>query len=88
MTGEITLRGLVLPVGGIKEKVIAAYRSGFRKVLLPLGNKKDAKTLPKHVQDGLEIIFVKNVEQVIENSFEDIFFDHGFADDIDVLSKL
>ena len=59
MTGEITLRGLVLPVGGIKEKVIAAYRSGFRKVLIPYQNKKDLRNLPGHVREGLDIIPVK-----------------------------
>ncbi len=50
MTGEITLRGVVLPVGGIKEKVIAAYRSGFTKVVLPKLNKKDLKDIPNHIK--------------------------------------
>jgi ATP-dependent Lon protease len=53
MTGEITLRGVVLPVGGIKEKVIAAYRSGFKKVVLPAKNKKDINDIPDHVKVNL-----------------------------------
>ena len=50
MTGEITLRGVVLPVGGIKEKVIAAYRNGIKKVILPQRNSKDLKDVPDHVK--------------------------------------
>ena len=50
MTGEITLRGVVLPVGGIKEKVIAAHGSGIKKIILPLRNKKDLKDVPNHVK--------------------------------------
>ena len=84
MTGEVTLRGLVLPVGGIKEKVIAAYRSGIRKVLIPAMNKKDLRDLPAHVKDGLDIVLVKNVEEVLEQSFEDTFDELA----IDTLSKL
>lgn len=82
MTGEMTLRGVVLPVGGIKEKLIAAYRSSFRKVLIPFKNKKDLLGLPSHVRDGLEIIPVKNVEEVIEHAF-------GVVDEeLSILSKL
>ena len=50
MTGEITLRGVVLPVGGIKEKVIAAYRTGIKTVILPQRNSKDLKDVPEHVK--------------------------------------
>lgn len=50
MTGEITLRGVVLPVGGIKEKVIAAHITGIRKILLPERNRKDLKDVPEHVK--------------------------------------
>ena len=59
MTGEISLRGRVMPVGGIKEKLIGALRAGVKTVLLPVGNRKDAKDLPQEVKDGLEIIHVK-----------------------------
>ena len=50
MTGEVTLRGVVLPVGGIKEKVIAAHMSGIKTILLPHRNRKDTKDVPEHVQ--------------------------------------
>ena len=59
MTGEISLRGKVMPVGGIKEKLIGALRAGVKMVLLPVGNKKDAKDLPQEVKDGLEIVHVQ-----------------------------
>ncbi len=61
MTGEISLRGKVTPVGGIKEKLIGALRAGVKTVLLPVGNKKDAKDLPQEVKDGLNIIHVRSV---------------------------
>jgi len=88
MTGEITLRGLVLPVGGIKEKVIAAYRSGFRKVLIPYQNKKDLRNLPGHVREGLDIIPVKTIEEVIEHSFEETLMANFDELALDTLSKL
>ncbi len=66
MTGEITLRGKVLPVGGIKEKILAAYRAGIRKVLIPFENEKDLEELPKReVLDVMEIVLVKNVEELL-----------------------
>ena len=61
MTGEISLRGRVMPVGGIKEKLIGAMRAGVKMVLLPYANRKDVKDVPQEVQDGLEIIYVKYV---------------------------
>ena len=66
MTGEITLRGLVLPIGGLKEKLLAAHRAGIKKVLIPLENKKDLVEVPKTVIDSIEIIAVKNVDQVLK----------------------
>jgi ATP-dependent Lon protease len=65
MTGEITLSGLVLPVGGIKEKVLAARRAGIRRVILPKENEKDLRDLPEHVQRELEFVFVETVEEVL-----------------------
>jgi ATP-dependent Lon protease len=59
MTGEISLRGRVMPVGGIKEKLIGALRAGVKTVLLPVQNRKDVKDLPQEVKDGLEIIHVR-----------------------------
>ena len=66
MTGEITLRGLVLPIGGLKEKLLAAHRAGIKKVLIPEENKKDLIEVPKTVLDSIEIIPVKNVEEVLK----------------------
>lgn len=58
MTGEVSLRGRVMPVGGVKEKLIGALRAGVKTVLLPVGNRNDVRDSPKEVQDGLEIVFV------------------------------
>ncbi len=66
MTGEITLRGLVLPIGGLKEKLLAAHRAGIKKVLIPMENKKDLIEVPKTVLDSVEIIPVKNVDEVLK----------------------
>jgi ATP-dependent Lon protease len=66
MTGEITLRGLVLPIGGLKEKLLAAHRAGIKKVLIPIENKKDLIEVPKTVLDSLEVIAVKNVDEVLK----------------------
>ncbi len=65
MTGEITLTGLVLPVGGIKEKVLAARRAGLRRVILPARNEKDLRELPDHVRKEMEFIFVERIEDVL-----------------------
>ena len=66
MTGEITLRGLVLPIGGLKEKLLAAHRAGIKKVLIPIENKKDLVEVPKTILSSMEIIPVKNVEEVLK----------------------
>ena len=66
MTGEITLRGLVLPIGGLKEKLLAAHRAGIKKVLIPQENKKDLIEVPKTVLDSIEVITVKNVDEVLK----------------------
>jgi len=65
MTGEISLRGAVLPVGGIKEKVIAAHRSGIEKILLPLKNKKDLCDVPDEVKKDIQFIFIETIEELI-----------------------
>jgi ATP-dependent Lon protease len=65
MTGEITLRGRVLPIGGLKEKLLAALRSGIRTVLIPMENAKDLAEVPENVKSGLEIIPVSTVDQVL-----------------------
>ena len=66
MTGEITLRGLVLPVGGIKEKVLAAKRAGISKVILPEKNRKDIDEVPEHVRNTMKFFFVKEMDEVIK----------------------
>ena len=68
MTGEVTLRGNVLPIGGLKEKLLAALRGGVKTVLIPIDNEKDLPEIPDNVKAGLEIIPVKNVRQVLEHA--------------------
>jgi ATP-dependent Lon protease len=65
MTGEVTLAGLVLPIGGVKEKVLAARRAGIQRVILPQGNKKDLRELPDHVRQEMQFHFVGRVEEVL-----------------------
>ncbi len=62
MTGEITLSGLVLPVGGIKEKILAAHRSGIRRVILPKQNQRDLRDLPEHVTAEMEFVFIERID--------------------------
>lgn len=70
MTGEISLTGKVLPVGGIKEKTIAAKRSNVQLIILPDENKKDYDDLPKYITEGLEVHFVSNYSEVFELIFD------------------
>ena len=70
MTGEITLSGLVFPVGGIKEKVLAAYRAGIRRIILPSRNESDAEEIPEDVRHELEIIPVTRISEVIDAALE------------------
>ena len=63
MTGEITLRGRVLPIGGVKEKVLAAHRAGVRWVILPAENKRDLQKVPEKVQEELEFVFVERIPE-------------------------
>jgi ATP-dependent Lon protease len=69
MTGEISLSGLVLPVGGIKEKVLAAHRAGIKRVILPKSNEKDLKEVPQEVRDALTFILVERIEEVLPAAF-------------------
>jgi ATP-dependent Lon protease len=66
LTGEITLRGRILPVGGIREKVLAAHRAGISKIIIPIKNEKDLVDLSKKVRKQLDIVLVKHMDQVIE----------------------
>jgi ATP-dependent Lon protease len=70
MTGEISLRGAVLPVGGIKEKVLAAHRAGVARVILPERNRKDLIDVPDEVKSALDIRFVRRMDEVIELALE------------------
>ncbi len=73
MTGEITLRGNVLPIGGVKEKVTAAHRSGIKEVILPDQNKKDLEDVPKHVAKDLKIHFAKEIKDVLLLAIPELF---------------
>lgn len=68
MTGEITLRGRVLPVGGIKEKVLAAYRAGIRKLILPAENEKDMQEVPAEVRQQLEVVYAEDIGTVFDTA--------------------
>ena len=68
MTGEITLRGRVLPIGGLKEKILAAKRSGLKQVLIPIDNKKDLPDIPDNIKQDIEIITVSFIEEVISHA--------------------
>ncbi len=71
MTGEVTLHGRVLPIGGVKEKVLAAHRAGVRHVLLPDGNREDADDIPDHVLDDIELHFATTVDDVLAVALSD-----------------
>jgi ATP-dependent Lon protease len=70
MTGEMTLRGLVLPVGGIKDKILAAHRCGIRRVILPDRNRKDLQEVPAAIIANMEILLAKRMEDVLHQAFE------------------
>ncbi|MGC9161802.1 S16 family serine protease, partial [Acidithiobacillus sp.] len=70
MTGEISLRGLVLPVGGIKEKVLAALRAGIHTVLLPARNRRDYEEIPENARQQLTFIWIERVEEAVAQALE------------------
>jgi ATP-dependent Lon protease len=87
MTGEITLRGRVLPIGGLKEKILAAYRAGIKTVVYPTDNEKDLDDIPKEVIDSLKLITTKSMDKVIEVALcpkvkAERFMLNGFVDNI------
>ena len=71
MTGEITLRGRVLPIGGLKEKLLAALRGGVKTVLIPIDNAKDLAEIPDNVKSALEIIPVSTADEVLNHALID-----------------
>jgi ATP-dependent Lon protease len=76
MTGEISLRGLVMPIGGVKEKVLAAQRAGIRTVMLPKRNQKDIEDVPADAREKLEFVLLEKVEDAVR---------HGMGIEPDVL---
>ena len=73
MTGEITLRGSVLPIGGLKEKILAAHRAGIKKVLIPAENEKDIEEIPATVLKTVELELVSHMDQVLKKA---LILDH------------
>lgn len=69
MTGELTLRGRILPIGGIKEKILAAKQAGIKTIIIPQGNEKDFVEIPEDIQDGLAFLFVENMSEVFQKVF-------------------
>lgn len=70
MTGEITLRGQVMPVGGVKEKVLAAHRSGLKTVILPDRNRDDLDDLPEEIRESMQFVLVETIDDVLNTALE------------------
>jgi ATP-dependent Lon protease len=70
MTGEISLRGLVLPVGGIKEKVVAAHRAGIKRIMLPARNRRDFEDIPAEVREQLTFVWLERVDDAVSSALE------------------
>jgi ATP-dependent Lon protease len=84
MTGELTLRGRVLPIGGLKEKILAAHRGGIKKIIIPKQNEKDLKDIPKSISKKLEIITVEHMDEVLPHALvlapgETLFSEHDMS---------
>ncbi|WP_075533765.1 endopeptidase La [Candidatus Pelagibacter communis] len=86
MTGEITLRGVVLPIGGLKEKLLAAHRAGIKKVIIPIENKKDLIEVPETILESMEVITVKSVDEVLKVALTKPFKRVEWVD-VDPISK-
>ena len=70
MTGEVTLRGRVLPIGGLKEKSLSAHRAGLTTIIIPFDNERDIEDIPESVREELTFHLVKNVDEVLEIALE------------------
>jgi len=68
MTGEVTIRGRVLPIGGLKEKLLAAKQAGIKKVLIPHKNSKDLTDIPKEIKQGIEVVACEHAEEVLKHA--------------------
>jgi ATP-dependent Lon protease len=79
MTGEVTLRGRVLPIGGLKEKTLAAKRMGIKKVIIPGRNKKDLEDIPKYIKKNMEFVFADKMDQVIKAALRPVKTKKGRA---------
>jgi ATP-dependent Lon protease len=72
MTGEITLRGMVLPVGGVREKILAAHRAGIAKVLLPVENERDIEEIPGNVRKNMEFVLIEHARETLPHVLESL----------------
>src|SRR5213079_3674161 len=72
MTGEISLRGLVLPIGGVKEKTLAALRAGIKTVMVPKRNQKDLEDVPKEAREKLEFVFLEHVDEAVRTAIGEL----------------
>jgi ATP-dependent Lon protease len=72
MTGEITLRGRVLPIGGLKEKLLAAHRAGITEVLIPKDNEKDLRDVPQKIKEELQITIVESMDEVLHHALAQV----------------
>jgi len=88
MTGEITLKGKVLPVGGIKDKLLAAHREGIQKAILPFDNKPDLRDIPKNIKDDIKIYFVENMDEVLKYALTKQFPKKVKKDKVAISSEL
>ena len=88
LTGEITLKGKVLSVGGIKEKLLAAHRHNIREAVIPSENRPDLKDLPKKIKDEMKIHFVENMDQVLDIALTEKFFDKIKKDNVEISPEL
>ncbi|XP_049763737.1 lon protease homolog 2, peroxisomal-like [Schistocerca cancellata] len=88
MTGEITLRGVVLPVGGVKDKVLAAHRAGVKRVILPKKCEKDLHEVPENVKKDLTFVFVNHMDEVLQAAFDSGFPPGSLKMEVPMLSKL
>ena len=70
MSGEITLRGQVLPIGGVKEKVLAGHRNGLRTIILPKRNEQDIDDVPEEIKKTMKFVFVETVDEVLDSALE------------------
>jgi ATP-dependent Lon protease len=71
MTGEVTLRGRVLEIGGVKDKVLAGHRAGLKKIVLPKDNKKNMEDVPEHVKKDIEFVFAEQLEEVLREALHE-----------------